>query len=109
MPTRRLVAVAERADLRGRPDIEILGAAAVEGRVVVTMDIADYAIVGARRLPSRQSHHGIVLVSRRRFRLARDGVGLLVRALELLLTRHPEDGDLVGEVSWLERPGPEAG
>jgi hypothetical protein len=104
-----VVAVAERPDLRGRPDIEILGVAAVEGRVVVTMDIADFAIVGARRLPSRQPHHGVIFVSPRVFPLARDGFGRLVRALELVLTRHPEDGDLVGEVSWLERPGPEAG
>ena len=77
-----VVAVAERPDLRGRPDGDILDVAAAEGRVVVTMDIADYATIGARRLPSRHPHHGIVFVSRRTFPRARDGFGLLVRALE---------------------------
>jgi hypothetical protein len=102
-----VVAVAERPDLRGRPDSDVLTAAAAERRTVVTMDIADYAILGARRLPSRQPHHGIVFVSRRTFPRSGDGLGLLIRALESLLASHPGDEHLLGEVFWLEREDPD--
>jgi len=98
-----VVAVAERQDLRRRTDIDILVAAAEVGRVVVTEDAKDFMPIGLRRLPSRQPHSGIVLVSPYAFPRSRNGFGLLIRALEVLLADHPGDDDLVGDVIWLKR------
>jgi len=98
-----VVAVGERRGLLSRPDLDVLVAAAAEGRIVVSENIRDFARLGAHRLPSRQWHHGVVLVSRRGFPGSRDGFGLLIRALDVLLATHPGDDDLVGEVVWLKR------
>ena len=97
-----VVAIAEREDLRGRDDIEIVVAAAAEERVVVTENARDFVPIGSRRLPSRKPHHGVVLVPRRYPRLS-DRLGPLIRALDALLAAHPGDDDLVGEVIWLQR------
>jgi hypothetical protein len=95
--------VTERAQLRGRPDVEILTAAAAEGRVVVTENVGDFASLGSRRLPSRKPHHGVVLVPRRKFPGSADAFGLMIRALDALLVAHPGEDDLVGDVVWLGR------
>ena len=98
-----IVAVGERRDLLSRTDLDVLVAAAAEGRVAVSENIRDFARLGAHRLPSRRWHHGVVLVSRRGFPGSRNGFGLLIRALEALLTDHPGDDDLIGDVIWLKR------
>jgi hypothetical protein len=103
-----VVAVAERTELRGRPDIDVLVAAAAERRVVVTEDRRDYVRFGLRWLPSRRPHHGVVLLSPRSFRRHPAGYGRLLRALEALLAAHPGDDDLVGDVIWLERASSDA-
>ena len=97
-----VVAVAERPDLRRSADIAILAVAASEGRVVVTQNVRDFAALGARRLPSRKPHAGVVLVPRQRFRGSRSGFGLLIRALAAFLDAHPGDDELAGRVIWLE-------
>jgi hypothetical protein len=97
-----VVAVTERTDLRHLADTSILDTAAAEGRAVVTEDAKDFMPVGARRLSSRESHHGVVLVSPRSFPRTRRGFGRLVRALDALLAQHPGDHDLVGSVVWLK-------
>jgi hypothetical protein len=97
-----VMTVAERRDLRSRPDITILIAAAMEGRVVVTENVRDFAPLGSRRLPSRRPHWGIVLVPGRAFPGSRAGFGPIIRALDALLAAHPGDDDLVGNVIWLK-------
>ena len=96
-----VVAVAERLDLRHRADIDILVAATAEHRVVVTEDAKDFLPLGARRLPDRRPHFGVVLVPRRSFPRSRDGFGRIVRAFDALLRAHPGDDDLMGDVIWL--------
>jgi hypothetical protein len=101
-----VVAVAERDDLRCQADVSILAAAGAEGRVVVTEDVADFLTLGARRLPDRRQHRGVVLVPHPAFPRHRPGIGRLTRALEALLVSHPGDDDLIGSVFWLKRaPG----
>jgi hypothetical protein len=97
------VAVSERGELRTAKDIDVLVAAAGEQRVVVTQDIGDFMRLGARRLPDQRWHRGVVLAAPRTFPTSRDGSGLLIRALDVLLAAHPGDDDLVGEVVWLKR------
>ncbi|CAN5572837.1 hypothetical protein BH23CHL8_BH23CHL8_01810 [soil metagenome] len=96
-----VVGVAERRELRSRRDIEILTIAAAEGRVVVTEDVRDFAMLGSRRLPTKRPHRGILLVSQRAFPRSRAGFGLLVRALHTFLAAHAGDDELVGEIAWL--------
>lgn len=98
-----VVAVAERDDLRGAGDQEILLAAAAEGRVTVTMDVEDFAGLSARRLLSRQWHAGIIFASTHTFPGTRDGSGVLIRALEALLAARAEDDPLTASVIWLSR------
>ena len=97
-----VVGVAERPELRGRRDIEILSVAAAEGRIVVTADARDYTMLGSRRLPSRRPHLGILVVPHRDLTRSKAGFGLLIRALAALLAAHAGDDDLVGQVVWLE-------
>lgn len=96
-----VIAVAERDDLRGKGDLDLLVVAAVERCVMVTENIDDFAALGRRRLPSRRPHHGIVLIAHKAFPQSRHGIGRLVRALDALLSAHAGDDDLVGNVIWL--------
>lgn len=96
-------AVAERIDLRHLVDVDILAVATAEGRAVVTEDAKDFVPIGARRLPSREAHFGIVLVSPNALPRSRHGFGRIIRALDTLLTAHPGDDDLIGDVIWLKR------
>jgi hypothetical protein len=98
-----VVAGAERSELRGLYDADLLAVGADERRVLVTQDVADLMPLGARRLDATRSHHGIVLVSRASFPLSRAGIGRMVLALDQFLSTHRSDDALVGEVVWLPR------
>lgn len=75
-------AVAERADLVGRSDEEILSLGAEEDRVVVTMNVADFVMLHADWQSSGRSHGGLLYVSALRFPQDRAFVGALVRSLD---------------------------
>lgn len=98
-----VVAVAERQELRGVEDRQVLLAAEAEGRVTVTADVRDFIRLGFGRLPNQRWHAGIVLASPTTFPLSNDGSGGLIRALEYLMTEKAA-ADLSGEVIWLTRP-----
>jgi hypothetical protein len=90
------VAVAERDDLRGRPDEEVWEAAVADGRALVTGDLADFIAFAAGSpgvLP-------LILVSRRRFPRSVEGIGRVVAALEALLASTPS----TAPIHWLEPP-----
>lgn len=97
-----VVAVAERQELRGVEDRQVLLAAEAEGRVTVTADVRDFTRLGFDRLPNRRWHAGIVLASRTTFLLSDIGFGTLIRALEYLMTEKAVDA-MAGEVIWLSR------
>jgi predicted nuclease of predicted toxin-antitoxin system len=99
-----VVAVAERADLRGRTDADLLIVASAEPRVLVTADLQDFARLGARRLSNLRPHHGVVVFTQRTFPTSTRGVGRLADALARLLEAHPGDGDLDELVVWLQAP-----
>lgn len=98
--------VAEREDLRGSEDVDVLVAAAAEGRATVTADVDDFSRLGLGRLPTHRWHAGIILVSPSKFSLSGAGIGSLIRALEHAMTSGIIVDDLAGEVIWL-RPAPE--
>lgn len=81
--------------LLGKPDEEILEAAAAEGRAVVTHDVADFTDLHRDWILTNRRHAGIVLVSGR-FRV---GSGELVKALQKLAqSREGLDEQIV----WLQ-------
>ena len=97
-----VVAVAERQDLRSLADADILAAATAEGRAVASVNVRDFASLGERRLPSREWHAGVVLISRRAAPGSRDAFGILIRALDAFLGARTGAEELVGRVIWLE-------
>jgi len=100
-----VVAVGERADLRGRPDRVHFATLPGERRAIVTRDLADFRPLLAEALRRGSKTYGLVCVPRR-FLLNRDGVGRLVAALDALLEAHTEvDAAIVlgGEI-WLQDP-----
>lgn len=69
--------------------------------MVVTGDVGDFVSLGARRLPDKRPHIGLVLGPRQSFPRARHGFGRIIRSLDALLRAHPGDEDLVSDVIWL--------
>lgn len=96
-----VVAVAERSDLRGRSDADLLDAASTEGRPLVTFDVADHLRLAhtATRLGLR--HPGLVLLAPSSWAPSIQGVGPLVRALAALIADHADDGALTDRIEWL--------
>lgn len=93
-------AVAERPDLVGRSDGEILKLGADEERVVVTMNIADFVMLHAQWQTQGRSHSGILYVSTLSFPQDRAFIGALVRSLD----KTAKAGlPKAGETSFLQR------
>lgn len=97
-----VIAVGERADLKGRSDRVHFASLPDEQRAIVTRDLGDFRPLLAQALRAGAATYGLVCVPRR-FSLSRSGTGRLVRALDALLREHPEpDGAIKrgGEI-WL--------
>jgi hypothetical protein len=94
-------AVQERPELRGLPDPDLFTAAQLEGRCVVTENLADFIEVQAAwRADQVQPNAGLVLVAPATFpRPHHATIGRLVRALATA-----ESDDLIepGMVVWLQ-------
>ena len=58
-----VIAIAERDDLRGRPDDEIFAQAVTEGRAIATFDVGDYLALVRGFAQVRQRHGGLVLLA----------------------------------------------
>ena len=91
-------AVAERADLVGSTDREILEHAAREGRAVVTNNVKDFRPLAAQWLAQGRMHAGLILVPPTRTR-TRAAVPALAQAIEQVLSDNP-DG-LAGAEYWI--------
>lgn len=91
-------AVAERTDLVGSTDREVLELATQEGRAVVTNNVKDFRPLAAQWLAQGRIHAGLILVPPTRTR-TRAAVPALARAIEQVLRDHP-DG-LAGAERWI--------
>lgn len=96
-----VVAVAERSDLRGSSDEELLDVASAERRAIVTFDVADHLKLArdATRVGAR--HPGLVLLAPSSWAPSIVGVGALVRALAALLADHRGESALEDRIEWL--------
>jgi Domain of unknown function (DUF5615) len=75
-------AIAERADLVGLSDAQVLALGADEDRVVVTLNIADFAALHAEWLALGRSQRGLVYVTTTTFPQDRGFIGSMVRSLD---------------------------
>jgi Domain of unknown function (DUF5615) len=75
-------AIAERADLVGLSDEQVLALGADEDRVVVTLNIADFAALHSEWLALGRSHGGLVYVSTTTFPQDRAFIGAVVGSLD---------------------------
>lgn len=95
-----VVAAAELAHLRQRPDAEVLAWSAVEGRAVVSENVDDFLRLHSEYLARGQEHAGLILTTRRRFPRSAGALGRLVLALDELL-QVLDDDDLRSATYWL--------
>ncbi len=93
-----VVAVAERADLRTRPDSVIFERARAEGWAIFTEDAADFRELAAAAFEAGLEPPPLIFTSNRGWpRQSAHRIGRLVEALDALLS---EQRDLAGE-HWL--------
>jgi Domain of unknown function (DUF5615) len=100
-----VVAVGERADLRGRPDRVHFASLPEEQRAIVTRDLADFRPLLANELRRGGTTYGLVCVPRR-FAGNRGAIGRFVRSLDALLHARPEVDALIalgGEICLEDR------
>lgn len=82
-----VVAVAERPELRGRPDEVIFSEAQAQGRAIVTENVVDYRPLASAALRAGRVPPTLVLTSNRAYpRASRRTPGRLVTALDALLS-----------------------
>ena len=94
-----VVAVAERADLRGMPDAAIFDAALAEGWVIVTENVVDYRPLAADAMRAGRAYPAMIFTSNRAYpRANRRTAGRLVVALDALLTTR----DVMEGEHWLK-------
>ena len=80
-------AVTQRPDLMALHDDEpILAAATAEGRIMVTTNIGDFAVLDARWAAEGRTHAGIVFVTTSAFPQDRSFTGNVVNALRAAAT-----------------------
>jgi len=80
-------AVSQRPDLMALHDDEpILAAATAEGRIMVTTNIGDFAVLDGRWAAEGRTHAGIVFVTTSAFPQDRSFIGSVVNALHAAAT-----------------------
>jgi len=80
-----VLAVSERAELRGLPDEELFEIAARESRAIVTYNRDDYLELDRRCRSAGREHPGVVILNPRRFPQGTAIIGTLVTALDRLV------------------------
>jgi hypothetical protein len=97
-----VVAVVELPDLVGREDTEVACWAREHGRVVVTENVVDYALMDV------DEHAGLLLVNARRWPRTPSGLPRLLTALRSWLDARTGGGDSTERsahlVEWLQEP-----
>lgn len=96
-----VVAVAERADLVGLSDDELLGRMAQERRAIMTNNVKDFMPLAIRSAVAADDHYGLLLTSDRSMPRRGDAIGRFADALEGFLRRHEGDESYRNRVQWL--------
>lgn len=104
-----VVAVAERADLVGLGDDELLRRMAREQRAILTKNVKDFVPLSSRAALERDDHFGPLLTSDKSMPRRNDAIGRLVDALDAFLQCHQAEDSCRNQVQWLTsspRSGP---
>lgn len=96
------IAINEYDDLRGLDDVTVLMVATLDGRAVVTENVADFARLHVAASVTAEGHAGIVFVHYRRFPRTRPGRRRLTEAICRLLEAPP--AGLQGSFGWWLAP-----
>ena len=96
-----VVTVAERGWETGT-DEALLALCLGEQRVLVTNNVADFAVIVRRWALEGRSHAGLVFTSDRSMPRGNDWIGQYVRALENLVQSLTSDDALRDQVQWLQ-------
>jgi hypothetical protein len=102
-----VVAVAERADLVGLGDDELLRRMARERRAIMTNNVKDFVPLVTRATLAGGGHHGLLLTSDRSMPRRVDAIGRFVEVLDEFLQGHQGDEGCRNQIRWLggERGG----
>jgi predicted nuclease of predicted toxin-antitoxin system len=95
------VAVAERADLIGLADDELLRRMAREGRAILTNNVKDFVPLATRATLAGGTHFGLLLTSDRSLPRRLDAIGRFVQVLDGWLQRHGDEDSCRDQVQWL--------
>lgn len=96
-----VVAVAERPELAGLPDAQLLLLMTAERRGIVTENWAHFARLLRQAVEDGLEHYGVVFTSRTQLPRGRRTIGLFVRVLDELLRANPADDALLNGARWL--------
>jgi predicted nuclease of predicted toxin-antitoxin system len=102
---RDVLAVAGSPELAGMDDAALLQAARQMDRVLVTEDVGDFLTLARHAAAAGRAHSGLILTSSRSSPRSTAAIGRLVLALDALLSAHPGDDSLGGEIVWLAQDG----
>lgn len=95
-----MVTAAERG-WQALDDESLLVNCAAEGRVLLTNNVADFAVLARQWQAEGRHHAGLVFTSDSSMPRTRRTVGRYVTALHALMSRHPDASDLADQVHWL--------
>lgn len=95
------VSVHERPDLETQPDPEVVRAATLDQRVVVTNNVRHFGPLVEEFGLSGETHYGVLLTDDDTFPRTKDGIGRIVRALAAFAEGR-EDDELVDGCQYLE-------
>ena len=90
--------VGERG-LGGRSDPDVLAAAAADGSVLLTENVADFARLAAEHLTTGGHHPGVLIALSSRFSRRPSGINAIAAAVRAVATEHLED-----RLVYLEQP-----
>ena len=74
--------IVEYANLRSMTDAEVLELATVEGRALVTLNIADFQLLDRQWASQSRTHSGIIFISTTKYPQNRSFIGTVVTALD---------------------------
>jgi predicted nuclease of predicted toxin-antitoxin system len=77
--------------LAGRPDSDVLAAAAAEGYVLLTENVADFARMAAEHLTAGGHHPGVLIALSSRFSRRPGGISTIAAAVGAVADKHLED------------------
>ena len=97
---RDVVAAVERGWER-EDDESLLAICALEGRALLTNDVADFTAISRAWAADGRSHSGLIFTSDAGMPRSRHTIGRCVDALEDLLLRHPDEDAFRDQVHWL--------